>query len=121
MTDRPDRPVDLDRERRVAGAVADLRDVLDGNPALRERTRAMLAGALRCPALEESMNGADEQMSIRVPEGTQDRAEALIPALDGDAEFRVLRCTKSAILRLAVLRGLDLLESEHPKGKRRSG
>ena len=122
MSDTTDTTLDLARTLAVRRQFADLRALLDGDPKLAERTRAVLAGELSCPELEDpKMNGADEQISIRVPEGTQDRAEALIPALDGEAEFRAFRCTKSAILRLAIMRGLDLLESEHGKagGKRR--
>lgn len=122
MTERNDGTADLDRERRIRRELAELRALLDGNPRLAERTAAVLSGQLEAPGLEESkMNGAEEQISIRVPKGTQERAEALVPALEPTPEFRLVRCTKSAILRFAILRGLELLEQEHPKGKRRGG
>jgi len=119
---RGDGPVDLDRERRIRRILAELRRRIEGNPRLAERTAAMLRGDLRAPGLEEPrMNGAEEQVSIRVPGGTLARAEALVPVLNDAPEFRVLRCTKSAILRLAILRGLEALEAEHlsGSGKRR--
>ena len=122
MTDRPDNVADLARELAVGRAFADLRALLDANPRLRERTAAMLAGDLDAPDLEEAtMNGADEQVSIRCPGGTLARAEALVQAMNDAPEFKALRCTKSAILRLAILRGLEAFEAEHGKPKRRGG
>ncbi len=122
MTERDDGPADLDRERRIRRELAELRALLDGNPRLAERTAAVLSGRLEAPGLEESkMTAAEEQVSIRVPEGTQARAEALVSALEPTPEFRLVRCTKSAILRLAILRGLELLEQEHPKAAKRRG
>jgi len=122
VTGRGDGPADLDRERRIRRELAELRRLIEGNPRLAERTAAMLRGDLEAPGLEEpKMNGAEEQVSIRVPEGTQARAEALVPALNEAPEFKVLRCTKSAILRLAILRGLEALEAEHLPGGRRRG
>ena len=58
----------------------------------------------------------ERQVSIRLPSDVVDRAEALVPALSrlpAHAAFRVERAT---VLKLALMRGLELLEREHGPG-----
>ena len=65
-----------------------------------------------------------EVLNLRVPEGTKERAEALLPAIDRLPEMRAAadaasaigarapRMTFSLVLRLALLRGLEQIEAE---------
>ena len=55
----------------------------------------------------------DQQISIRLPQEFLDRAEGLVDALQDEPEYRyVPRLGQSFVLRLAMERGLDSLESE---------
>jgi hypothetical protein len=70
----------------------------------------------------------ETQVSIRLPQELLDRAERLCARLQGDPVLQVLGVTRAAVLRLAVVRGLEVLERERgggeapepkaPKGKR---
>jgi len=113
--------VDLDRARAAEerlGALARQHPHLT-EPEATERLYAAL------PALiseEDSMN--PEVLNLRVPAGTKARAEALIPVADQLPEVRkaaeaataigsrLPRMTPSQVLRLALFRGLEQLESE---------
>ncbi|MCB9797102.1 MAG: hypothetical protein H6741_30825 [Alphaproteobacteria bacterium] len=54
------------------------------------------------------------QIAIRLPSELIDRADALIPSLEQDSEFYTWgRVSRAAVIRLAVLRGLEVLEQEH--------
>ena len=114
-------PVDLGRARAAEerlGALARQHPHLT-EPEAVERLSADL------PALiseEDSMN--PEVLNLRVPAGTKARAEALIPVADQLPEVRkaaeaataigsrLPRMTPSQVLRLALFRGLEQLESE---------
>lgn len=51
--------------------------------------------------------------SIRIPDAFLDRAEALIPKLNKLPDFAAIGpVTRHKVLRLAVARGLEALESE---------
>ncbi len=54
---------------------------------------------------------ATKNANIRLPRALLARADALIPALSGDAEVVAHGVVKqSTVLRLAMMRGLDVLE-----------
>jgi hypothetical protein len=53
--------------------------------------------------------------SLRLPQGLLDRADALIPLLASASASGTH--ARSDILRLALSRGLELLEAEHGGGK----
>lgn len=55
----------------------------------------------------------DEQVTVRMPGGTWDRAEALVQHLADRPEFRAARLTRSMVLRMALLEGLDALEARY--------
>ncbi len=117
-------PVDLARERRIRAALDELRALLDADPALAERTRAMLAGELPCPDLEEKETMPnDAAINLRVPKDVLSRADALMPALAQDPMLQAAGrgVSRSVVLRLAVLRGLDSLEAEYGGGKSSKG
>ena len=114
---RPATVVDLARERRIRARVDELGELLSGRPDLAERTRAMLAGELPCPDLdnlEEPMGTNDAAVNLRLPSTALDRAEAMVEALAADPMLRAAGrgVSRSTVLRLAVLRGLDSLEAE---------
>lgn len=100
---------DLNRERRIRAIVADLRALLDADPALNRRTEAMLAGAL--PALEEPLKH-DRSMTVRLPEDALTRADALVPALESHPLLGAASVSRSVVIRLALDRGLAALEAE---------
>lgn len=54
------------------------------------------------------------QVSIRLAADVPERAEELARRLAKRAEFRAFRMTRAAVLRLALLEGLELLEEKYP-------
>jgi hypothetical protein len=55
-------------------------------------------------------------VTLRLPKSLLQRADALIPTLRANSEiFVVGRLSRSVVLRLAVLRGLENMESSAPK------
>jgi len=95
--------VDLARERRIAGKVAELRDLLDGGAVDADRTRAMLAGELETPVAD------DVSTTFRLPAAWIARADALTAALPAPAGGKL---TRSNVLRAALDRGLSGLEDD---------
>jgi predicted DNA-binding protein len=57
----------------------------------------------------------DTQVAIRLPREVVERARKLSKALAGRPDFAAWRMTPSAVMRLALLRGLDTLEAEAGK------
>ena len=57
--------------------------------------------------------------SLRLPKPLLDRAEALVAKLKKKPEFAVQRITRSTVIRLALMRGLDALEAEHRLQRKR--
>jgi hypothetical protein len=56
---------------------------------------------------------AGEQISLRVPAEALRRADQLVPKLVSDQTLAaVARVTRSTVLKLALMRGLDVLERE---------
>jgi len=53
------------------------------------------------------------QVAIRLPREAVARADRLVKVLSGRPAFAAWRMTTSAVMRLALLRGLDLLEAEN--------
>jgi len=97
--------VDLARERRIAGKVAELRDLLDGGAVDADRTRAMLAGELEARPVSDP----DVSTTLRLPAALLARADELaarIPAPPGG------RVSRSNVLRAALDRGLSGLEAD---------
>lgn len=116
MSARRRPPVDLARaraaEERLAARVA-------ANPALAERTAAMLAGDLPCPDLDDEqeappMRRSQTPVNVRLPDTMLARLDALAPQVGAAAELAtVVTVTRSDVLRLAVLKGLEQLEAEY--------
>ena len=110
------RVIDLDRERRIRRHLAKLRGLLDADPGLEARTRAMLAGDVPCPDLEGPM-AHDAVVNLRLPRALLDRAEALVPALEADVKLQASRVTRAVVIRLALAKGLEALEEEYRTGE----
>ena len=55
-------------------------------------------------------DGKGEVLFCRLPEGTNGRADALLPLVR--SQHVGLRVTRSTVLRVALLRGLDEMEAE---------
>jgi hypothetical protein len=54
-------------------------------------------------------------VTLRLPKSLLQRADALIPALRTNSDiFVVGRLSRSVVLRLAVLRGLEAMEADTP-------
>ncbi len=116
--------VSLDRERRIRALVSVLKADLSQNPELAERFRAAERGELAIPDLqerEENMPPNDSSVMIRLPAALLERADALQPRIEASeyGAFMGSAVTRSAVLRLALVKGLAQLEQEHPP-KRRS-
>jgi hypothetical protein len=102
--------VDLDRERRVQRNLADLADLLRSDPDLEGRTFAALSGSIPC-GLEAPMR--TPYAPIRLPDPILDRVDRLIPAVDLRPELIAYgRLSRTAVVRIAVERGLAVLEAE---------
>ena len=60
--------------------------------------------------------------ATRVPQDFLDRADELAKRLANDSSLQALiggRPTRANVLRLAIMRGLEVLEAEHPATTRR--
>jgi hypothetical protein len=54
-------------------------------------------------------------VTLRLPKSLLQRADALMPALRSNSDiFVVGRLSRSVVLRLAVLRGLEAMEADTP-------
>jgi hypothetical protein len=62
--------------------------------------------------MEDETMANDEAVSLRLPAGTMDRAEALIVELKKHPALQAARVSRAFVLRLALLRGLEELERE---------
>lgn len=102
-------PTDL---ARVRGAEERLAEHVRRRPDLAARTAHFLAGNLSVETMETMMVGPFEKPTqIRLPWDVHERAAALVSRLAEDPELRALgRMSKTAVLRLAVLHGLEVLE-----------
>jgi hypothetical protein len=54
----------------------------------------------------------DRQIALRLTAETVERAERLAPLMQRRPEWEPFRMTASAVMRIALLRGLDQLETE---------
>jgi hypothetical protein len=102
-------PIDL---ARVRAAEARLTAHLRRRPELAERTAQFLAGSPSIETMERLMTEPlEEPAHLRLPREVHRRAEALAQLLAEDPELRALgRMSKTAVLRLAVVHGLEVME-----------
>jgi hypothetical protein len=104
-------PTDL---ARVRGAEERLAEHVRRRPDLAARTAHFLAGNPSVETMETMMvEPFEKPTQIRLPRDVHERAAALVSRLAEDPELRALgriRMSKTAVLRLAVLHGLEVLE-----------
>lgn len=105
------------REQRITERIRLLRGALAANPKLAERTRQLLAHEIPAPTLEDATMDNEEQIALRLPADALERAEALVPKLAKLPALAAVRVTRSAVLRMAILRGLDALEAETERAR----
>ena len=103
------RRIDLTRVRAVEERLAER---LRQRPDLAVRTARFLAGNPSVETVETLMvEPFEKPTQLRLPRDVHERAEALVLRLAEDPEVRALgRMSKTAVLRLAVLHGLEVLE-----------
>src|SRR5919109_437958 len=102
------KPIDLTRARAAEERLAAR---LRRRPDLAARTARFLADNPSAETMETLMvEPFEKPTQLRLPRELLERAEALVPVLAEDPEVRALgRMTKTAVLRLAVLHGLEAL------------
>ena len=54
----------------------------------------------------------EAHVNMRVPKDLLKRIDRLIPKLAGKGDFAAFRVSRSAVLRLAIQRGVEALEKE---------
>lgn len=64
------------------------------------------------------MTAAEAQVAIRLPEALVERADALIAGVAGLPEYQLWRISRSAVLRIAIQKGLEVLEREVARANR---
>lgn len=72
------------------------------------------------PPVGEPTTGSTTQLSLRLPTGLVDRADALVAPLGSSPPPGVTRVTRTLVLRLALERGLASLEDDQRSGNRGS-
>jgi hypothetical protein len=85
------------------------------NPDLLERTSDYFAGRLKGEPLTEQEKTKDNRkaVNLRVDQEILERAEQLIPKIKADPELSALgRISTSSVIRLAILKGLEILEKK---------
>ena len=109
MSADPPPAVDLRLVNRALDRVAEL---LRADPALADRTAAWMRGDLKGDELMPLKNG----VPVRVPAELLARIDLLLPLLREDPELTTTgRVSRSSIVRLAVLRGVEVLERRTAK------
>jgi len=111
---------DLARERRIRQNLAELRRLLAEDPTRAGRFHAWLA------ELEgDEMN--ESTITLRLPTELLEQADALVSTIQGYQDFQAVRVTRSTVIRLALMRGIEVLAGEFgtpgpaAKAKRRRG
>ena len=113
-------PTDLARERRIRALLGALRRSLREHPGGDERLAEALDGTLACPDREDDkMVGNEKQTAIRMPEELVARIDALVEKMGSAPEFAAYRPTRSAVMRIALARGVEQLEEQYSKKARR--
>lgn len=59
------------------------------------------------------MGDNDRQLMLRLPEDLLERADALVEPMSREPEMRLFRMSRSAVMRIALQRGLEVLEERY--------
>ena len=105
--------IDLVRARRVRHDLDRLTEITGADRDLDMRTRAWLAEQ----ATEDTM-AQEVSVTLRLAPELLDRAERLVSKLEGQGPLAATRVSRSTVIRLAMLRGLDAIERELKTGKK---
>ena len=114
---------------RIQAAEAKIAEVLTLHPEIQRRTAAWLASDPTTEGVEVLIVGTEEEtgnkpsmqtLGIRLDQGTIDRADALLDFVATKPELRAMgRVSRASVLRLAMLRGLDVIEAEARKAEKK--
>ncbi len=63
--------------------------------------------------MSKAVAAAATQIALRVSADIVDRADALVARIGKNPKMAVGRVTRTSVLKLAIARGLDVLEREH--------
>jgi hypothetical protein len=87
---------------------------LEDHPEIGQRTAAFLAGEPSRAVMEDLMDDKlDSTLVLKVHPSMLRRADALQSTLAASPQFQAMgRLTRSAVIRLAILKGLEALEGE---------
>ena len=55
----------------------------------------------------------EKLITVRLPADLLDRVDELVPVLQEIEDFSVMRMTRSTVIRLALVRGLAVLEEDY--------
>ena len=103
--------VDLDRERRITALINSIAAKCESNPALANRTHAMLHGEL--PMIEQP-----NPLSIRLPAPLINRLDDLTARINASPRALERRFKRTDTLREALVRGIKVIETELAKEQR---
>jgi hypothetical protein len=112
-TKKGNKPVDLERERRIREDIEALGRLMQGDPELSERVGDVLEGRL---PLEGNVSEKD-WIAVRLPKELVGRADALVERVreKDPAAFAGGLRNRSALVRLALAKGLEALEAQYRK------
>lgn len=122
MSRRPAPVTDLARERRIRRIVGEVGDLMNADPGLAERTRAMLRGDLDAPDLnprEAPMAETKQPRNVRLPPELLARVDAYAQRLQ--RENPGVRVTQGAAIRQLLTLALDADDATRKRRSRRSG
>ena len=105
-------------DERVRAAEAAMAERLRQAPEIAERTARFLGAEPAAADLEALMADDSERfdynLGLKVPRSVLQRAEALRPKVAQDKAYRATgRVSRSAVIRMALLKGLEALEAEY--------
>lgn len=109
---------------RIQAAEARIAEVLNKHPEIRQRTAEWLASEPTTAELEVLIVSDEkpnmQTLGIRIDQATIERADALQGFVASKPELRAMgRVSRASILRLAMLRGLEVLEAEARKAEKK--
>jgi hypothetical protein len=97
---------------KVKNSLDTMERTLKDHPEIIERTQAYLSGNLKEKKLIEQ--SGKKAINLKVDTELIEKAEALIPKLRADLELSSFgRISVSSVIRLSILKGLELLERQY--------
>lgn len=108
---------------RIKAAEAKIAEVLRLHPGIQERTAAFFSEEPNQEQIEGFILSDENEnkihtLGIRLDQATLDRADSLQDFVASRPELRAMgRVSRAAVLRLAILKGLDVIESDKIKAE----